>query len=221
MPRSDALVRQWALYDNRAYPEAFKEALELLDELEGADRRDAQRLLGLTSQRQQQLTQARLWLRRASEGSAEAQDWLNLAMVAVAQADWELADASFDQVRLIQQAERYAQEPGYYHQLSWYAGALVDASAPMRALPILDELATAYHRVHTADTSQLYVVRLPFLSSFLTLVERCFREADEYERGVRWLRSLNEGLDGDGRRQANETMARLREAGGLGPGDEQ
>jgi tetratricopeptide (TPR) repeat protein len=221
MPRSEALLRQWGLYDNRELAEAFKETLELLEHLEGADRRDAQRLLGMASQRQQQYTQARLWLRRSCQGSSDAQDWLNLALVAAALGDWEQADASFDQVRLIQRIERYAQEPGYYHQLFWYAGALCNAGAHTRALPVLDELAKAYQRVKTADTSQLYVLRLPFLSSFLALVERSFRDAKEYEGGVRWLRTLNEGLDRQGRKQANETMAHLREAGGLAPAEEQ
>ena len=94
-------------------------------------------------------------------------------------------------------------------------------SCHTRALPVLDELAKAYHRVRTADTSQLYVLRRPFLSSFGALVERSFRGAKEYEDGVLWLRTLNEGLDRQGRKQANETMASLREAGGLAPAEEQ
>ena len=103
MPRSEALLAQWALYDSKEYGQAFQQVKEVLHELEGEDLRDAQRLLGLASLRQQQYTQARLWLQKACEGSTRAQDWLDLAVAAALQADWALGEAAFDQVRFIQQ----------------------------------------------------------------------------------------------------------------------
>jgi len=221
MPRSEALLLQWALYDNKEYGQAFQQAKELLSELEGEDLRDARRILGLASLRQQQYTQARLWLQKACQGSTWAQDWLDLAVTAALQADWALGDAAFDQVRFIQQAERYGQEPGFYRQMFWYASALCDATAYERVQPLLDELAEAYRRVGTSDTAQLYVVGLPFWSSFLVLVERRYGDADDHAAGVAWLHELMEPMDRAGRKQLHQAMRRLRETGGLSAEDDQ
>ena len=220
MPRSEALLLQWALYDNKEYGQAFKQAKDLLDELEGDDLRDARRILGLACLRQQQYTQARLWLQKACHGSTWAEDWMHLAVAAALQADWALCEAAFDQVRFIQQMERYGQGAGFYRQLYWYASALCDGAAYERAQPLLEELAEAYRRVGTSDTAQLYVVGLPFWSSFLTLVERRFGEPGDYAAGVAWLHERMEAMDRDGRQQLHQAMRRLREAGGLSVEDE-
>ncbi len=217
MARSEVLERQWALYYDKEYALAFEETLAFVDKLQGSDLRDAQRLLGLACLRQQQYTQASLWFKKACQGSENAGDWLNLATSSALHSDMELSAQAFEQVRLIQQAARYHQGPGFYRQLFGYASALCEKGEYQHLQPLLDELAQAYHRVHSTDTAFLYVVGLPFLSSFLALAAHRFDKANEHAKGIRWLQALGKGLDEDGQRQVAKTARKLLERGGLAP----
>jgi hypothetical protein len=211
--RSSALEKPWALYDNKEYAEAFEEAHALLDNLQGEDVRDAQRLLGLACLRQRQFEQASLWWTKACLGSEEADDWVQLAISAALQGRNRLGEEAFEQVRLIQQAARYNQGPGFYQHLFWYASAVSDHGDHEQVQPLLDELAQAYRRVHRTDTTQLYVIGLPFLSSMLVLAIRHFHGARQHAQGVTWLRSLAEALDEEGREQVEQAVRDLQALG--------
>ncbi len=214
MPRSEALQRQWALYDNKQYEPAFAETLSLLEELSGADLRDAHRLLGLASLRQRQYPQASLWLKKACQGSDDSSDWLNLATSAALQGQREASLEAFEQVRFIQQAAKYKQGPGFYHQLLWYASALCDGGQHDLLRPLLDELAQAYRRIHDTDTTLLYVLNMPFLSSTLALALRHFDAAGKHPDGVAWLQALGEGLDDEGQQQVANAVTELLQSNG-------
>ena len=215
MIRSPQLQKQWALFDQQQYQSAFADTHALLDRLHGLDLRDAHRLMGLACYRQREYSQASFWFKRACQGSDEAGDWFNLAVAAARQHDIELGEQAFEQVRICQQATRYHQEPGFYLQLYWYACVLCDASEYAHVQPRLDELAQVYRRLHSTDTIQLYVSRLPFLSSVLALAIRRFREAQQYAEGAAWLQALGEGLDEEGQEQVKRAIRELHEAGGL------
>lgn len=214
MPRSEALLRQWTLYENKQYERAFEETLSLLEKLSGADLRDAQRLLGLTSLRQRQYPQASLWLKKACQGSDDSADWLNLASSAALQGHRQLSAEAFEQLRLIQQVARYQQGPGFYRQLLWYASALCDAGEHDLLRPLLDELAQAYRRIHDTDSTQLYVLKLPFLSSMLALAVRHFDAAGKRHDGLVWLQALGETLDDEGQQQVAQATHALRQSEG-------
>lgn len=220
MPRSEALQRQWALYDNKQYEPAFAETLSLLEELSGADLRDAQRLLGLTSLRQRQYPQASLWLKKACHGSDDASDWLNLATSTALQGHRQASLEAFEQVRFIQQAAKYQQGPGFYHQLLWYASALCDGGQHDLLRPLLDELAQAYRRIHETDTTLLYVLHMPFLSSTLALALRHFDAASNHADGVAWLQALGESLDLEGQQQVANAASELQQLSGASPAEE-
>ena len=143
----------------------------------GTDLRDAQRLLGLACLRQRMHPDAVHWLERACAGNDDSDDWSALATAAAGQGNLNLADEAFEQVRLIQRTARYGQGKGFYHQLYGYASALCEAEAHDRVPPLLEELAAAYRRVGSSDTSLLYTVGLPFLSSFLYLAVRHLHSA--------------------------------------------
>ncbi|MBM4430945.1 MAG: hypothetical protein FJ026_11455 [Chloroflexi bacterium] len=207
---SPRLANQWLLLEQHEYGQAFRETSALLDSLQGPDLRDAQRLLGWVCYRQQQYGQAILWFRKACQGSDESGDWLNLAVAAARQGNQELAEQAIEQVRLCQQAARYAQEPGLYPQLLAYARAQSQAGQHERVLALLEELAAAYRRVGSADTTLLYVLRLPFFSSFLELVVSHFRRQDKLAAGQDWLAALSPALDEEGRRRVTNALERLR-----------
>ena len=79
---------------------------------------------------------------------------------------------------------------------------------------------------HVSEYARLSLLVDPLRESvlrraILALGQRRFHDAGEHAEGVRWLQSFSEGLDHEGRKQANEAMARLREVGGLAPAEEQ
>lgn len=209
MRRSPLLEKAWALFEQQRYDDAFEMAQALFSGLQGEDRRDAQRLMGLARYRQRQYEKAVFWLMEACKGSDQAQDWLNLAMAAVMDRKLELAEGAFEQARLCQQAAKYDQEPGWYVQLYWYASTLCDAGQWERALPLLDELAGAYKHLHQSDTVFLYARGLPFLSSFLNLAVRCFRALQRQGEGITWLEELAKALDASGKRQVARAVEEL------------
>jgi tetratricopeptide (TPR) repeat protein len=217
MPRSEALQRQWALYDNKQYGRAFAETMSLLEKLSGADLRDAQRLLGLASLRQRQYPQASLWLKKACQGSDDSSDWLELATSAALQGHLQLSAEAFEQVRLIQQVAKYQQGPGFYRQLLWYASALCDAGEHDRLRPLLDEVAQAYRRIHDTDSTLLYILNLPFLSSILALAVRHFDAAGKRHDGLAWLQALGQALDHEGREQVAQARSELQQPEGPSP----
>lgn len=220
MPRSEALQRQWAFYDNKQYERAFQETLSLLEKLGGADLRDGQRLLGLASLRQRQYPQATLWLKKACQGSDRSADWLNLATSAALQGHLSLSAEAFEQVRLIQQAAKYRQGAGFYRQLLWYASALCDAGQHDLSQPLLDELAQAYRRIHDTDTAMLYVLELPFLSTVLALAVRHFDGAGRHVDGAAWLEALGGDLDHEGQLQAAKAIRALQQLDGSSSAEE-
>ncbi|MBC7261442.1 MAG: hypothetical protein H5T63_05465, partial [Chloroflexi bacterium] len=69
MPRSPLLEEAWKLFEQQRYEEAFEMAHARLGGLQGEDRRDAQRLMGLARYRQRQYEQAVFWLMEACKGS--------------------------------------------------------------------------------------------------------------------------------------------------------
>lgn len=209
MPRSPLLRKAWTLFEQGQYEEAFEMAHARLSGLQGEDRRDAQRLMGLARYCQRQYEQAIFWLMEACKGSDYAGDWLNLALAATMDRKRELAEEAFEQARLCQQVAKYDQEPGWYVQLYWYACALCDAEQWEHALPLLDELAGAYKRLHQSDTVLLYARGLPFLSSFLTLAVRCFRALERQAEGIAWLEELAKALDTSGRHQVARAVGEL------------
>ena len=213
MIRSPRLRRQWTLYDDQEYQRAFDEAGELLVQLAAKDRRDAWRLLGLCCQRQKQYREAAEWFRRACEGSDEANDWLNVAVVYVQQGDKESAAEAFEQVRLCQQAARYTQLPSFHLQLYWYASALSDSGDHSPLPRLIEELAAAYRRLRRTDSAFLLARGMPFLSSFLALVVSHFDHEEKQEEGIVWLQALGQALDAAGQKQAAEAIEELREAG--------
>jgi len=209
MARPPQLQKQWELFDHQEYQHAFEEARASLDRLQGADLRDAYRLMGLACYRQHEYNQASFWLEKACQGSDDAGDWFNLAASATMQGRVELGAQAFEQVRICQQVARYRQGPGFYLQLYWYACVLCDKGEYARLQPLLDELAHVYKRLHTTDSTFLYVRRLPFLSCVLALVTRCFREQAKCAEGVAWLEALGEAFDDEGQRQVNRAMQQL------------
>jgi tetratricopeptide (TPR) repeat protein len=211
--RSPRLRRQWKLYDDQEYQRAFDETRALLVRLAGEDRRDAWRLLGLCCQRLKQYREAAEWFRRACEGSDEANDWLNVAVVHVQQGEVESGAEAFEQVRLCQQAARYRQVPGFYLQLYWYASALSDSDDHSRLPGLIDELAAAYRRLQRTDSAFLLSRGMPFLSSFLALVVGHFDHEEKQEEGIAWLQVLGQALDAGGQKQVAEAVERLRVAG--------
>jgi len=207
---SPQLAEQWQLLEEHEYTKAFQQTMAMLESLSGPDRRDAERLLGWVCYRQQQYAQASLWFKKACQGSDWADDWLNLAISAAKQGQLELSDQALEQVRLCQQAARYAQAPGLYLQLLAYARVLSDAGEHTRVVALLDELALAYRRVGSTDTTLLYVLRLPFLSSFLALALSHFARQGQEEPGQAWLEALEVALDKDGQRQVAKAIEKLR-----------
>lgn len=210
MPRSPLLEKPWALFEQQRYQEAFDIVHAMLNSLQGEDLRDAQRLLGLSCYHQHQYERAVFWLTEACCGSEHAHDWLNLALAATMQGNVELGAQAFEQVHICQQASRYAQEPGWYLQLYGYADALCNSGQCMRALPLLNELANAYKRLHNTDTIFLYSRGLPFLSSFLNLAVRCFRTLQQQVEGTVWLEDVAKALDVPGQRQVRKAREELR-----------
>ena len=228
MRRSPQLARQWKLYDQDAHERALQQARALLPRLHGPERREAQRLIGLCHLRQNKGDEAVDWLKRACEGSDNSQLWLELALAALKAGDRELSEEAFEQVRLCQQVARYAQAPGFYLQLFWYAGSLLDplprpksgdawARAKLdinrqrqQARQLLDELAAVYRRLYLTDTTFLYARRMPFLSSFLTLAKHYFLLQDQRDEGRAWLQELAQGLDRQGQEQVRLAAAALR-----------
>lgn len=241
MRRSLHLAAQWTLYDRDEHERALQQARMLLPRLRGAERQEAYRLIGLCYDRQRVHKEALHWLQRACEGSDDSQVWLELALAALRAGERTLSQEAFEQVRLCQQAARYAQAPGFYLQLFWYAGSLLDplprpkdgdAWARVKldlkdqrdqARLLLDELGTVYCRLHNTDTTFLYMRHMPFLSSFLTLVMRYFQARGELQEGMAWLRELSAALDSRGQQQVREAIKALKHAasgrkGGSGAG---
>ncbi len=241
MRRSPQLARQWTLYDRDEHDRAQQQARTLLPRLRGGERQEAYRLIGLCCHRQQKHGEAVDWLKRACEGSEDSQVWLELALAALKAGDRTLSGEALEQVRLCQQAARYAQAPGFYLQLFWYAGTLLDAVARATAPPsqsagrssevdrsvpalgdpaplweqlrsLLDELGTVYCRLYLTDTTFLYARQMPFLSSFLTLVTRYFVMCGQLADGVAWLKELSEALDSSGQEQVKQAIKTLRRA---------
>nr|MBC7245524.1 hypothetical protein [Chloroflexota bacterium] len=213
MPRSPLLEKQWALFEQQQYEEAFQMTQSAMSGLQGEDLRDAQRLMGLACYHKHQYERAVFWLMEACKGSANAQDWLHLALAAAMQGHQELSAQAFEQVRLCQQAAKYAQEPGWYLQLYWYACALCDSGQCERALPLLNELASAYKRLRHSDTIYLRARDMPFLSSFLDLVVRCFRALARHAEGTAWLEELAQALDPPGQRQVCQAIEEIWDMG--------
>lgn len=210
MPRSPLLQKAWTLFEQGQYEEALEIAHARLSGLQGEDRRDAQRLIGLARYHQRQYEKAVFWLTEACKGSDYAGDWLNLALAAIMDRKRELAEEAFEQAHLCQQAAKYDQEPGWYVQLYWYACALGDAGQWERVLPLLDELAAAYKRVHQSDAVLLYARGMPFLPSFLALAVRCFRALERQAEGIAWLEELSKALDASGQRLVGKAVGELR-----------
>jgi len=278
---SPQLARQWALYDHDEHDRALQQARTLLPRLHGAERQEACRLIGLCYDRKKEHTEALHWLQSACQGSEDSQVWLELALAALRAGERKLSEQALEQVRLCQQAARYAQPPGLYVQLFWYAGSLLDPLPGPKVLPIqqagrssapalsrrhpvlpspgqgdeaaqtvssrragtrgpngmqvpqpqptagqleiverraqarqlLDELAAIYRRLYLTDTTFLYVRRMPFLSSFLTLAKRYFLLQGQLTEGVAWLQELAEGLDREGQEQVELAVQALQWAG--------
>jgi tetratricopeptide (TPR) repeat protein len=260
--RSPHLARQWTLYDHDAHDRALQQARTLLPRLHGAARQEAYLLIGLCYERKKDHKEALYWLQRASEGSDNSQVWLELALTALKAGERTLSAQAFEQVRLCQQVARYAQPPGLYLQLFWYAGSLLDPLPRAKALPrqlagrttalrhqsqdvappegmagrsaggdaragidpdikgrrdqarlLLDELAAVYRRLYLTDTTFLYARRMPFLSSFLTLVKRFFLLQGQLAEGVTWLQEFAQGLDRAGQDQVDFALQALQSAG--------
>ena len=171
--------------------------------------------MGLACLRQQMHPDAVHWLERACAGNDDSDDWFALATAAAGQGNLHLAGEAFEQVRLIQRTACYGQGLGFYHQLYGYASALCNAQAHDRVLLLLEELASAYRRVGSSDTSLLYMVGLPFLSSFLLLAVRHFHGAGPEEEGVAWLNEFSQAMDVDGQRHVAQAVAELRNLGAL------
>ena len=264
MRRSPQLARQWTLYDRDEHDRALQQARTLLPRLRGAERQEACRLIGLCYDRKKEHREALHWLQLACQGSEDSQVWLEVALAALRADERQLSQQALEQVRLCQQAARYAQPPGLYVQLFWYAGSLLDpaprptappeemaerSSAPAaqtvssrragtrgpngmqvpqpqstagqleiverrdQARQLLDELAAVYRRLYLTDTTFLYVRRMPFLSSFLTLAQRYFMLQGQLAEGVAWLQELAEGLDRAGQEQVELAVQALQWAG--------
>jgi len=273
--RSPQLARQWTLYDRDEHDRALQQARTLLPRLRGAERQEACRLIGLCYDRKKEHREALHWLQLACQGSEDSQVWLEVALAALRADERQLSQQALEQVRLCQQAARYAQPPGLYVQLFWYAGSLLDpaprptappeemaprptappeemaerSSAPAaqtvssrragtrgpngmqvpqpqstagqleiverrdQARQLLDELAAVYRRLYLTDTTFLYVRRMPFLSSFLTLAKRYFLLQGQLAEGVGWLQELAEGLDRAGQEQVELAIQALQLAG--------
>jgi tetratricopeptide (TPR) repeat protein len=225
--RSPQLARQWTLFDRAQHERALQQARTLLPRLRGADRQEAYRLIGLCYGRQKKHSEALDWLKRACEGSSNAQVWLDVALAGLKVGEWDLAEDAFEQVRLCQQVARYAQPPGFYLQLFWYAGSMLDAakhrvrdkaqSRPVRGekraleqvRSLVDELAAAYRKLHVTETTFLFTHSMPFLSSFLTLATRLFRAQWQLLEGVTWLRGFAEELDRGGKAQVESAIQAL------------
>jgi len=218
MPPEEPLAEAWRLYENRNFAGAMKRAFAELDSLQGSDLRDAHRLLGRCSLHQRTYGDAANWLQAAAFGSDEAMDWLQLAIAAVLAHETARSREAFEQMIAIQSSCQFAQGPGYYRQLAWYASALCEAGELELALPLLNELAAAYHRVHTTTPSHLYVAKMPMLATMLELVVRYFRTCGQHTEGVAWLQALSQGLDDEGQRRTQKAIAELLHEGGLMPG---
>ena len=213
MARSPQLEKQWALLDHQDYQSAVDETQALLGRLRGADQRDAYRLLAWARYHLHEFSQASFWFGRACQGSEDANDWLNLALAQVRDGDIAAAELSFEQVRLCQQVARFAQRPGFYLQLCWYASALCDARQPARVAPLLDELAEACRRLGSSDTTLLYCSGMPFLSSVLALAVRHFGQQGQRAEGAAWMQKLAAALDEGGRRRVQRAIEELRGEG--------
>jgi tetratricopeptide (TPR) repeat protein len=206
------LHKQWELFEEQEYTRALDETQALLPQLQTDDLRDAQRLLGLCCQRQGQHAQASRWFRQACQGSVASSDWLHLAVALVLQGQPAEAAAVFEQVRLCQQVARYAQHPGLFLHIYWYALALAEAGQWSEVGALLDELSRVYVRLHSTDSAHLYRHQVPFLGSTLALAMRTFCALEHYAEGSLWLQRLAQGLDDAGQRQVSHAMAELRAA---------
>lgn len=209
MPRSSLLEKQWALYEEGQYDDAFAQTREVLETLPLSERRDAYRLLGLARYGMGMYLEAVHWFRELCEGSDVADDWCRLAMAAVMRGDMHLAEESFEQVRLCHGASRHSQRPGLYLHLFWYASTLYEKGLYDAAQPLVDELAQAYRRLHRTDGGHLLAQGMPLLSSFLSLAVEVFRAQHRHAQGTAWLEELARGLDAAGQKQVGRAMREL------------
>ncbi len=212
MARSPLLAKQWVLYDGQEFEHARRETQAVLEKLEGEDRHDAERLIGLCSYHQRQYDEAERWFQFACQGSTDSNDWLWLALAATQRGNIQQGVDAFEQTRICQQVAKFAQPPGIHLQSYGYALALAEARDWVRLMPILDELGKVYERVFCTDTAFLYRLGVPFLVSFLALAQRFFREQGQYVQGLAWLQTLASSLDDEGKRQIGQAMHELREA---------
>ncbi len=210
MARSQQLQELWALLDEQEYQRVLEQTQDLLATLQGPLLREAYKLMGLACFRQRKYREASVWFREACQGSDDSGDWFNLAVSATMQGEIEQGAQAFEQVRLCQEAARYRQEPGFYTQLYWYVSALCDRGEYERLQPLLNELTSVYPRLHCTETTFLYIRRLPFLSTLLSLVTRCFREQEKREEGIAWLQEFGQSLDEQGQRKVQEAIRELQ-----------
>jgi len=199
--RSAILDKQWALFDEGQYDEAFERTRAMLERLPPADRRAAWRLMGMARHAGRQYEDAVKWLHELCVGSDVADDWCRLALASTMAGQFESAATAFEQARFCHQASRHSQHPGLYLHIFWYAGALCDMGRYADVRPLLDELAQAYRRLHQTDGVFLFAQDMPFLASVLSLALQCFRREGSYVAGVTWLETLLKGLDAAGQRQ--------------------
>jgi hypothetical protein len=211
MRRSERLHGQWALYDERQFDRACKETQAILATLQAADLQDAQRILGKCAYLQHRDQEAVQFLRKACQASDDSNDWLGLALAAVRAGQAELGAQAFEQVRICQQAAKFAQWPGIHLQVYWYALALCDMRQWFALAPLLDELKGVYKRLHCTDTAFVYRHGLPLLASALQLAARYFNAHGGRAAGVAWLQDLASGVDAEGGQEAERTAGELKE----------
>jgi tetratricopeptide (TPR) repeat protein len=206
---SEKLQQQWALMDQRGYRRAAAQTELLVSQLHGTDHYDATRLLGRAYYYLGDYEASATWYQQACQGSSDSGDWLDLAIVAAWAGRKVDSGEAFAQVRLCQQAAKYAQPPGLFRQLLWYADSLVSSGDLEAVWPLLDELARAYRHLGASDTVSLYAASMPFMSTFLDLVQRAWRKAGRTSEGKKWLENLAEGLDSEGAKKTRAFSKRL------------
>jgi len=217
MPRAEILAPHWRQLDAGEPQQAFEGAHALVDQLQGAERHDGLRLMGLALYYQLDYGRAAYWFNEGCQGSEEASDWYHLALAATMDGDLERGVAAFEQVRLCHQAARHGQHPGFYVHVYGYAHALGRKGEHARLRPLLDELAVAFGRLHNTDTGFLYARQMPFLSSVLALATGTFRARNCAAEGIAWLEALAPALDEPGQRQVGAAIQDLlAAASGLG-----
>jgi len=211
MGRSERLQHQWALCEERDFERASRETLAVLDGLQGADMQDAQRVLGTCAYHQQRHQDALHWLGMACHASDDSNDWLGVALAAVRAGNPDVGAQAFEQVRLCQQAAKYAQWPGIHLQVYTYALALSDMRQWVAVGPLLDELKRAYKRLYCTDAAYVYRHGMPFLVAALELAARYFNAHGGRSAGVAWLQDLADGVDAEGGQEVERAIGELKE----------